>query len=597
MTSSATSHAPLVECDGLTVEFAGSGGRVTAVDGVTLAIGPGECLALVGQSGSGKSVTARALVGLAGPGARVTARRWTVGGRDASRWGPGAWRRVRGRQIGLVLQDALVALDGMRSVGAEVAEPLRAHRIVPRAETADRVVRLLSDVGVPDPLRRAAQYPHQLSGGLRQRALLAAGLAAGPALLIADEPTTALDVTVQAQVLGLLGRLRDTGMGLLLISHDLAAVATLADRVAVLHDGAVVEQGPAERVLSDPFHDRTRELLAAVPTVALRRPAGTARPDAGCRTAVAESAAAPPARQAAARETPFGGARPTDRVLLDVRSVTKCYPGPHGERRAAVHEVSFQLCAGRTLGIVGESGSGKSTTARLVLGLETPDFGSVHFDDEVWSGLAESRRRPRRRHIQLVQQDPLSSLDPRCTIGRLLEEALGVRGVPSGGTRRAEAVRLLEQVGLDAAHLARRPGQLSGGQRQRVALARSLAPRPRLLVCDEPVSALDATVQAQILGLLAELRRRYGLGLLLISHDLRVVRQLCDHVMVMRGGQIVERGRTEEVFDRPQHPYTRDLLDALPSWEPPLATRAEGTRTPGARQTGRSPGTTSPLSW
>ncbi|MEU9485645.1 ABC transporter ATP-binding protein [Streptomyces decoyicus] len=597
MTSSAQMHAPLVACDGLTVAFAGSGRRGPAVNGVTLSLAPGECLALVGRSGSGKSVTARALVGLAGPGARVTARSWTVGGRDASRWGPRAWRRVRGRQIGLVLQDALVSLDGMRSVGAEVAEPLRAHRIVPRAETADRVTQLLSDAGIPDPVRRAAQYPHQLSGGLRQRALLAGGLAAGPALLIADEPTTALDVTVQAQVLGLLGRLRDAGMGLLLISHDLAAVATVADRVAVLHDGRVVEEGLAERVLSDPLHDRTRELLAAVPSIALRRSAGTARPDTECPTAVPDTAAAMPAEHTPAHESPFGGARPTDGVLLDVRSVTKCYPGPHGERRAAVHEVSFQLRTGRTLGIVGESGSGKSTTARLVLGLETPDFGSVHFGGESWSGLAERRRRPRRRHIQLVQQDPLSSLDPRWTVGRLLEEALSVRGVPSRSARRDEAVQLLQQVGLDVAHLARRPAQLSGGQRQRVALARALAPRPRLLVCDEPVSALDTTVQAQILGLLTGLRRRYGLTLLFISHDLRAVRQLCDHVMVMRDGRIVEHGKTAGVFDRPQHPYTQALLDALPAWEPPLATRTEGTRPPGARQTRRSPGTTSSPSW
>ncbi|MFJ9616223.1 dipeptide ABC transporter ATP-binding protein [Streptomyces noursei] len=590
MTSSAQTHAPLVACDGLTVDFAGPGGRVPAVDDVTLAIAPGECLALVGRSGSGKSVTARALVGLAGPGARVTARRWTVGGNDASRWGPRAWRRIRGREIGLVLQDALVSLDGMRTVGAEVAEPLRAHRIVPRAKTADRVARLLSEVGIPDPVRRAAQYPHQLSGGLRQRALLAAGLAAGPALLIADEPTTALDVTVQAQVLGLLGRLRDAGMGLLLISHDLAAVATVADRVAVLHDGSVVEEGPAARVLSDPLHDRTRELLAAVPSVASRRSAATARPDTGCPTAVPGTVTAPRTEQTAARETPFDGAGPTDAVLLDVRSVTKRYPGPHGERRAAVREVSFRVHAGRTLGIVGASGSGKSTTARLVLGLETPDFGSVHFDGELWSGLAERRRRPLRRQIQFVQQDPLSSLDPRWTVGRLLEEALGVRGVPSGGARRDEAVQLLEQVGLEAAHLARRPAQLSGGQRQRVAFARALAPRPRLLVCDEPVSALDSIVQAQILGLLAGLRRRYGLTMLFISHDLRVVRRLCDHVMVMRDGQVVESGGTAGVFDRPQHPYTRALLDALPDWEP-------GTRPPCARRTGRSPGTTSSPNW
>ncbi|KWT63432.1 hypothetical protein ADL21_03020 [Streptomyces albus subsp. albus] len=569
----------LAECDGLSVDFPGPGGRVQAVHDVSLAIARGECLALVGESGAGKSVTARALVGLAGPGARITARRWNVEGRDASRWGPRTWRQVRGRRIALVLQDALVSLDGMRSVGAEVAEPLRTHRIVPRAETADRVVQLLSDAGVPDPVRRAAQYPHQLSGGLRQRALLAAGLAAGPALLIADEPTTALDVTVQKQVLALLGGLRDTGMGLLLISHDLAAVATVANRVAVLHGGSIVEEGPAQQVLSDPLHEHTRRLLSAALSPASHPPARAPRSGVAPRTGDRSTASMPPAERTASLTTHSAEDGPAGETLLDVRAVTKHYPAPHGQRQTAVHQVSFQVRYGQSLAIIGESGAGKSTTARIVVGLETPDSGSVRFAGQPWSSLPERRRRPWRRHLQFLHQDALSSLDPRWTTGRLLEEALSVRGVPRGTARRDEVVRLLEQVGLGEAHLQRRPAQLSGGQRQRVALARALAPRPRLLVCDEPVSALDATVRTQILGLLAGLRRRFGLSLLLISHDLRVARRLCDEVVVMKDGRVVEHGRTQGVFDQPQHPYTQALLDAFPAWQPLGAPPKESTRT------------------
>ncbi|MET8542006.1 ABC transporter ATP-binding protein [Kitasatospora sp. NPDC004799] len=525
--------SPIIELEGLNVEFGHGRRRTTAVAGVSLALSAGECLALVGESGSGKSVTARTLVGLTAPGAAVRAERFLVEGRDAAAFGEREWRRVRGRTVGLVLQDALSALDPLRRVGAEVGEPLLAHRVLPKAEVPGRVEELLRDVGVPEPAGRARQYPHQLSGGLRQRALIASALAAGPRVLVADEPTTALDVTVQAQVLDLLGELKAKGTALLLISHDLAVVARLADRIAVMKDGRIVESGPAERVLGAPEHPYTRVLLAAAPDP--DRPAAEAAP-----------------------------ADPGTGRLLTARGLVKRYRTPDGGLREAVADVSFGLAPGETLGIVGESGSGKSTTAQLVMGMLAPDAGEVLLDGRPWSALPERLRRPARSAVQLVHQDPLASFDPRFTVRRILAEALAVAGVARGAARRERAVELLAQVGLGEQHLERRPHGLSGGQRQRVAIARALATGPRLLVCDEPVSALDVSVQAQVLELLARLRAELGLAMLFISHDLAVVRQVSDRVLVMKDGRAVEYGPAERVFRAPEHPYTRQLLAAVP---------------------------------
>ncbi|MFI0897299.1 dipeptide ABC transporter ATP-binding protein [Streptomyces sp. NPDC020983] len=596
-------HGPLVaDVASLHVRFGTPAGPVEAVRGVSFRLAAGRSLALVGESGSGKSVTARSLLGLVGGRSEVRAERLEVGGADVRRYGEREWRAVRGVDVGLVSQDALVSLDPLRPVGREIAESLTAHRRASREEVGARVLELLTRVGVPEPEQRARQRPYELSGGLRQRALIASALAGGPRLLIADEPTTALDATVQARVLALLRELRDAGTAVLLISHDLAAVAQVADDIAVMREGVVVEQAPARRILTAPEHPYTRALLDAVPG---RRPprARTARPDpapagetagpgrAGGPGAVAGPAAAAeaetgqspdpadaraaqagkqagpgaakPREQAGAGETGDSGG-PAAGPVLEASGLRLRYRRPGGGWREAVHEVSLALTPGRTLGVVGESGSGKSTLARLVLGLEQPDAGSVRLDGAVWSPAPERARRQRRRLVQLVDQDPLSALDPRYPVRRLLGEALAAAGV-ARADRPAGCAELLAMVGLAPEHLRRRPRELSGGQRQRVAIARALATRPRVLVCDEPVSALDVSLQAQVLDLLASLRDRLGLAMLFISHDLAVIREIADEVMVMRDGRVLESGPVERVFADPADPWTRELIAAAPA--------------------------------
>ncbi|MBT2442551.1 ABC transporter ATP-binding protein [Streptomyces sp. ISL-36] len=552
-----TEDRPLIEVADLDIRFGTGPGQVHAVRGASLALAAGRCLALVGESGSGKSALARSLLGLAGPTASVSAAHLRLFGQDARRFGDRDWRTVRGRRIGLVAQDALVALDPLRPVGKEIAEPLLTHRIVPRSQAGERVVELLERVGVPEPAERAASHVHQLSGGLRQRALIASALAAEPGVLIADEPTTALDASVQARILALLGELKAGGTGLLLISHDLAVVEALADRVAVMKDGRIVESGPVADVLERPRHAYTRALLAAVPGSGRRERAEPTGP-AG-RASTARVLAGEP--------------------LLVARDLAKEFKGPGGRRRTAVSGVSFTLRPGESLGLVGESGSGKSTLARMVLGLVAPDAGEIHLAGRAWSTARERDRRPLRGTLQLVPQDPLSAFDPRWSVERIVGEALAAAGVPRQ-ERRARTLGLLTQVGLDGDHLARRPSALSGGQRQRVAIARALAPGPRLLVCDEPVSALDVSVQAQVLDLLRELQESLGLATLFISHDLAVVREVCARVMVMKDGRIVESGPVDEVFAAPSHPYTRTLLEAVPK-RARAAVRTEGTADPG----------------
>ncbi|MFI6708962.1 dipeptide ABC transporter ATP-binding protein [Nonomuraea sp. NPDC050478] len=517
----------LVTVEDLRVSFGGA----EVVRGISLSVAPGECVAIVGESGSGKSVTARTLLGLAGPGSEVRAGAFRVSGGDALAFTPADWRRLRGGFAGLVLQDALVSLDPLRTVGAEIAEVLAVHDVVPRARRADRVLELLDAVGVPEPATRAGQYPHQLSGGLRQRALIASAIAADPPLIIADEPTTALDVTVQAQILRLLAERRAAGTALLLISHDLAVVASIADRILVMKDGRIVEEGPARDVLSAPAHDYTRALLAAVPSAASR---GTRLTTGAPR----------------ARATPDLSAR-----VLAGTGLARSY----GSRRV-VHDVFFTLHAGETLGVVGESGSGKTTLARLVLGLLEPGAGQVTLHGQPWSRRPERARRPLRPRIQLVSQNPLDSFDPRHTVGRLIAEPLRL---PRAG-RRERVLDLLARVGLPPGTAARHPRELSGGQRQRVAIARALGPRPDVLVCDEPVSALDVSIQAQVLDLLADIQAEYGTAMVFISHDLGVVHHVADRVLVMKDGRVVEEGDVTEVFARPRDPYTRALVASVP---------------------------------
>ncbi|WP_278261648.1 ABC transporter ATP-binding protein [Nocardia sp. AG03] len=545
---------PVLRVDDLHVRFGRGPDTVEAVRGIGFELSAGRCLAIVGESGSGKSVTARALLGLAGTNAEVRARTLRLGDTDLTRLSPRAWRAVRGRRIGLILQDALTSLDPLRPVAAEVVDTLRAHRLArSRGEAAAKVDELLRSVGIDDPEVRKAMRPHQLSGGQRQRVLIATALAGDPKVIIADEPTTALDVTVQARILRLLRTLRDDGAALLLISHDLAVVADIADTVAVMHDGRIVEQGPTEEILRSPRHAYTRRLLAAVPT-----PDKRGRRLSPADSALGKSAAedlAHTARRTEPATTPIEIATPA----LSVSGLYRSFPLRHGGVLRAVQDVSFDLPVGSTLGLVGESGSGKSTTAALVLGLLEPDAGTVTLDGQPWSGVPEKIRRRRRSEIGVIWQDPASSFDPRWDVTRIIGEAMPGR---EPRARRRAILDLLDAVGLPAAFEHRRPGEMSGGQRQRVAIARALATDPAVLICDEPVSALDVTIQAQILDLLTDLKAARGLSMLFVSHDLSVVQHVSDTVAVMAAGRIVEHGSVDEVFDTPRHDVTLALLSA-----------------------------------
>ena len=596
--------SPLLTVEDLSVAFDGH----EVVHDVSFSLRPGECLGIVGESGSGKSVTARSLLGLNGASAQVGAATLEVGDTDVLRATQAQLRALRGSRIGYVLQDALVSLDPLRKVGTEIAEPLRAHGL-PRRDRLGRVHDLLAAASVPEPELRARQLPSELSGGLRQRALIAAALALDPAVLIADEPTTALDVTVQAQILELLEQNLAAGRALILISHDLSVVERLADHVLVMHHGRVVEEGPTSQVLTAPQDAYTRRLLAAIPSadsrgqrlsdlptdpVALRALAARASASAdsfGDATPAGDGGRAADGTDAAdgtpsADEAP-GAGDPSPRPLLVAEDLGKSYRGPDGRTRAVVEDVAFELRAGETLGIVGESGSGKSTTAWMALALTEPTTGTVTLDGEPWTGIPERRRRARRRRIAVVQQDPLSSFDPRWSVGRTIADALppergfapggdrrriaedgrGAPGRPRGTDREGRSERvaaLLRAVGLDPALADRHPLTLSGGQRQRAAIARALATDPEVLVLDEPVSALDVSVQAQVLDLLADLQQALGTAYLFISHDLGVIHHVSDRVLVMQHGRIVESGTADEVLHAPRHPYTRQLVAALP---------------------------------
>jgi peptide/nickel transport system ATP-binding protein len=535
---------PLLTVENLRVSF----GETEVVSGISFTTRIGSCLAIVGESGSGKSVTARTLVGLTGPGSRVSADKIDLAGVDLTRQSQRSWRAIRGRRIGFILQDALVSLDQLRRVGDEIAEPLKVHRWGTRAERRRKAVELLSSVGVPEPEVKARQRPYELSGGLRQRALIASAIALDPKLIVADEPTTALDVTIQAQVLDLLADSKARGTSIILISHDLSVVARLADEVIVMRAGEVVEHGPAHQVLHAPRHEYTQALLDAIPSEHTR---GTrlVRPAAGVKIV-------PRTRTAIDR----------DRPVLAARNITQVFRGPDKVDRTVVDDVSFELFAGETLGIVGESGSGKTTSARIALALLRPTSGDVLLHGQRWSTLSAAHRRPLRKQIGVIYQDPLSYFDPRWPVGRILTDALsmGKRPPSSRDEARARAIRLLEQVGLGEQHLASAPLRLSGGQRQRVSIARALAPEPEVIVCDEPVSALDVSIQAQVLDLLTDLQDELGVSYLFISHDLGVIHHMSDRILVMKDGRVVESGTADEVFERPQDRYTQRLLTALP---------------------------------
>ncbi|HLT78093.1 MAG TPA: ABC transporter ATP-binding protein [Ferrovibrio sp.] len=528
--------APVLSIRNLSVALPAGGDRALAVKNVSFDVMPGEIVCLVGESGSGKSVTASTVMRLSP--LTVAGGSIELEGEDVLKAGKTRLRQLRGGRMSMIFQEPMTALNPVHRVGEQVAELLRAHRWQGKGVSVEeRVAQLFADVKLPDPERLLRSYPHQLSGGQRQRVMIAMALALEPALLIADEPTTALDVTTQAQILELLRELqRKRGTGVLFITHDFGVVADIADRVVVMRHGEVVESGRAADVLHNPQHDYTKMLIAAVPRLNPRE----ARPLSG---------------------TPSLSARDLQKLYV----TRGLFRGTREVR--AVDHVDLDLYKGQTLGIVGESGSGKSTAARCIARLIAPSGGSIMLDGQDIANLNERGLHPFRRRIQVVFQDPYRSLNPRRTVGQSI-----IEGPLNYGISRDEALQrarqLMETVGIDAAALDRYPHQFSGGQRQRIAIARALAMEPEILVADEAVSALDVSVQAQVLDLLESIRDSFGISILFITHDLRVAARLCDRIAVMQHGRIVEFADTATLFAAPQHDYTKQLFAALPgrSW-------------------------------
>jgi peptide/nickel transport system ATP-binding protein len=519
----------------LTIALPAGVERAHAVDRLSLTLHAGEVTCLVGESGSGKSMAARAILGLLpAPRVRIASGAIRFGGNDLARASAAHMRAVRGAEIAMIFQEPMTALNPLHTIGKQIDEVLRLHTSLRKGARHERVIGLLAGVHLPEPGRIYASYPHQLSGGQRQRAMIAMALALRPKLLIADEPTTALDVTTQAQILRLIRELQqENDTAVLFITHDFGVVAEIADQVAVLQRGQLVESGPSAAVLGAPTHAYTRSLLAAVPKLE-----------------------APPHRAPA-----------TGPVVLETKAARKTYAPRgllgRGRSTVALDDVSITLRRGETLGLVGESGSGKSTLARAVTGLAPVDSGKVLMGADDLARLSRRQLRPFRRRIQMVFQDPYASLDPRQRIADVISEGPIIHGMKPSEAR-TRAIDLLGLVGLDASAAERYPHEFSGGQRQRIGIARALALEPEILVADEPVSALDVSVQAQVLNLLADIKARLHLSMLFVTHDLRVALQVCDRIAVMRAGKVVEVGETAAIYAAPQHPYTRELFAAVP---------------------------------
>ncbi|ALX81999.1 glutathione ABC transporter ATP-binding protein [Achromobacter denitrificans] len=552
----------LIDIQGLNVAFPGH----QAVNGLDLRIAAGETLALVGESGCGKSTTALALLGLLPRHARASGR-ILFEGRDLLALPERQRCALRGDRIAMIFQEPMTSLNPVLTLGQQMGEALRLHRGASARAARQRAIELLDLVRVPEPQRRVDDYPHLLSGGQRQRAMIAAAIACEPALLVADEPTTALDVTVQAQILRLLDDLRSAlGMGLLLITHDLAVVGDWSDRVAVMVNGEKVEEGAAATLLARPRHPYTQGLLGAslrlddathyrqrrLPEIRTRLDPASGRPVFGLVT---------PPRVAAANDAAVGDPHPLP--LMQVRDLRVDYVTRQGAKRA-VDGVSFQIAAGETLGLVGESGCGKSTLSRTLVRLLAPAAGQILLRGHDTARLDRRGLAAYRQSVQMIFQDPYASLNPRHTVGDILESALRIHHIADRQERRRRIAHMLDAVGLPSGALARYPSEFSGGQRQRIGIARALVLRPSLVICDEPVSALDVSVQAQILNLLVDLKAEFNLSYLFISHDLSVVHYLADRVLVMHAGRIVEEGPNATLWRAPRHPYTRSLIDALP---------------------------------
>ncbi|MDX3809773.1 ABC transporter ATP-binding protein [Bosea thiooxidans] len=525
--------SPVLEVSGLTIGLPGGGDREHAVEGVSLAVGKGEIVCVVGESGSGKSVTAFSVMGLLARVLKPLAGAIRLEGEDLLAATPQRLRALRGDRMAMIFQEPMTALNPVLTIGDQIEEVLRIHTDLDQSARRAKVLAMLEAMRLPDPERMHASYPHQLSGGQRQRVMIAAALILDPALLIADEPTTALDVTTQAQILKLIKEMQERrGTGVLFITHDFGVVSEIADRVVVMEKGRVVEQGPTAQVLRSPQHPYTRMLIAAVPVLKPAR-----RPE------------------------------PTGPIALETTGLGKTYRsgGLFKKERVvrAAADVGIRVRRGETVGIVGESGSGKTTVARCVARLMPPSEGQILVPDIDIAGLSERRLRPYRRKIQVVFQDPFRSLNPRLTVSESI-----IEGPVNFGQPRAKALararELMELVGLQPSALSRYPHQFSGGQRQRIAIARALAMEPEILIADEAVSALDVSVQKQVLALLDDVQKRFDLAILFITHDLRVAAQICDRLVVMEKGLVVEQGRTADVFAAPAHPYTRSLIEAAP---------------------------------
>ncbi|MBD8891453.1 ABC transporter ATP-binding protein [Roseibium litorale] len=561
----------VLSIDNLTVSFPGRKSTFTAVEGVSLTLEAGKILGVVGESGAGKSTVGNAVIGLLQEPGRIAAGEIRLDGERIDQMPEASLRKLRGKRIGMIFQDPLTSLDPLQTIEAQLVETIRVHLPLSPAQARQRALELLKAVGIPGAEERLSQYPHQFSGGMRQRVVIALALCAEPELIIADEPTTALDVSIQAQILELLRKLcRERSVAMMVITHDMGVIAELTDQVAVMYRGKLVEHGPTAQVLGHPSHAYTKSLISAVP-----------RPDVRVErfpsVSYIEEAAAPSSTidlsthwLGKTRNFASAGGPLLSLSGLSMRFETKSSVFPSRRRYFdAVKSVSFDIMEGETFGLVGESGSGKSTIARLITGLYHPTGGSIRFAGQELTALKErSQILAMRRQMQMIFQDPFSSLNARMRVRSIVAEPIKFHRLASSNAEVQQIVGdLLDHVGLGAAAGDKFPHEFSGGQRQRISIARALATRPRFLVCDEPTSALDVSIQAQILNLLKDLQEELGLTMLFISHDLAVIRQMCNRVAVMRNGELCELADCERLFTSPEHPYTRQLLTLMPSME------------------------------
>ena len=564
---------PIARFENLKVEFQTQDGPVEAVKGISFDIAAGETVAVVGESGSGKSVSSLSLMRLVEYGGgeisdgRLLFDRGDAGQVDLRTMDAKDMRAIRGREIGMIFQEPMTSLNPVFTIGRQLIEGLRLHMGMSKVAARNRAIDLLRQVRIPEAERRLGQYPHELSGGMRQRVVIAMALACEPRLLIADEPTTALDVTIQAEILGLMNKLKkDTGTAVMFITHDMAVVAQMADRVVVMFRGEKVEEGLVEDIFENPQHPYTQNLLAAVPKLGEMRGEPTPKP---------LSLIGQPEKSL------IGSVPPTQEVLLDVRNLTTRFNVKGGffrrtvARVHALENVSFSIKKGATLSLVGESGSGKSTCGRSILRLEEPQSGSIRLGDTDILALDSAGLRDARRDMQMVFQDPFASLNPQMTLADQVAEPLKNYNMAQGSELMDRVARLFDRVELPRAFMRRFPHELSGGQRQRIAIARALALNPKLLIADEAVSALDVSVQAQVLNLMLELQAELGISMLFISHDMAVVERVSHHVAVMYLGRIVEMGTRQEVFEDPRHEYTKTLMAAVPVADPRQRTLTE----------------------